>query len=376
MSEDPVVTACIYRVWLEHCDPDEPLWRTPYFGQVVRSGASNKNVEARWKEEVRLAGRETKAIGFMAVLNEFGADAMEWTLVESQNGPRSIMQPYADATEKRLIAESGGVLRDMDTKLKQTLNLLPGGKGANWWKRTDAWRMKKLRHFKAEMETYVNEYGTALVPTAYVNALTGYKLGQKLGGFRSGQMRGGLPQQQEIEAWAEILPGWAWDATTTSEWHEKWLQAVKDGHNTTNYLDGASTRARQQWAEADDSTRARWVDAQTKARHEPVYIAKQQTSQSEAWKRRLQDHPEVECARSAKHTATRVATREAKRAKMSPEERRKEEAQYIRSQHSMATAKANLQLLRTVEPNAKQSDLPRARRDGLLARLQASVVPT
>jgi len=80
-------------------------------------------------------------------------------------------------------------------------------------------RIRKLEEFKTEMEAYVKENHHSLVPTKYVTP-TGYKLGAQLSGFRNGRLRDGMPEQKAIEAWAEALPKWAWDATKTVEFLE------------------------------------------------------------------------------------------------------------------------------------------------------------
>ena len=55
------------------------------------------------------------------------------------------------------------------------------------------------------------EHDSALVPTMYVDD-DGYPLGEQLHNFRQGKMRKGLPEEAQINAWAEALPGWHWDA--------------------------------------------------------------------------------------------------------------------------------------------------------------------
>lgn len=211
-EKDPIVTAVIYRRWLEHVDEAEPLWRIPYFGQAVRFNISPQALaETRWKEEDYDAKREDKEIGLIAVLDCFGKDAMDNKVLEHRTGPRSVVQAWADQREKELIAEAGGTLRDMDKRLRQTLNILKGGKGATWWASMDAFRAKRFNNFKREMEEFVEENHTAQVPSSYVNPTTGYKLGSQLNQFRQGILRNGAVNQKAIEDWAASLPKWAWN---------------------------------------------------------------------------------------------------------------------------------------------------------------------
>jgi len=226
-SDDPLVTAVIYEAHLEHVDPEEPLFRVPYFGQVVRPGTAEENFKARKYEHLCDAAREGKTLGFHAVIDMFGADAIEWRIVASESGRRLAMQTWADAEEKRLIAEHGGVLRDMDTTLEQTLNLANGGKGDAWWASIDAARRHALNKFKAAMEDYIDEHGTALVPQAFVTEHR-YNLGIQLTNFRKGRMWKGMPEEADIVNWAEALPKWHWDARESDEYREALVQRGKD----------------------------------------------------------------------------------------------------------------------------------------------------
>ena len=227
--DDPWYTAVIYEAHLEHVDPEEPLFRVPYFGQVVRPGTAEENFEARKRQHERDTIRDPKDLGFHAVIGMYGTDKIEWRIVSSKPGRRSEVQAWADAEEIRLIAEHGGVLRNMDAKLKQTLNLAKGGQGdpAVVWAGIEAKRRRIFSKFKAAMEAYVEEHGSALVPKAYVDD-DGYPLGQKLNDFRHGVMRKGMSDQTHIEAWAEALPKWAWNARETDEWREGRTQRLKD----------------------------------------------------------------------------------------------------------------------------------------------------
>jgi hypothetical protein len=207
---EPIVTGVLYCARLVHVPETEPLWNIRYYGQAVRVGEAEEVAKARWKREVHDAARENKQIGFLAVLDAFGADAFEWEIIASLKGRRDEVQELIDQGEIGLIAEAGGPLRDMNQRLDQTLNQTKGGKGDDWWASMDAFRKRVFSKFKIEMEAYVAEYSSSLVPVAYVNPLTKYMLGAHLDHFRHGIMREGCADKAAREAWAEALPGWSW----------------------------------------------------------------------------------------------------------------------------------------------------------------------
>ena len=226
--DDPWYTAVIYEAHLEHVDASEPLWRVPYIGQVVRAGTAEQNFKERKRQHETDTISKPKDLGFHAVIGMYGADKIAWRIVSSKPGRRSEVQAWADAEEIRLIDEHGGVLRDMDAKLKQTLNLTKGGKSdaAKVWAGIDARRNLALTKFKAAMEAYVEVHKSALVPVKYVDE-DGYKLGSQLCGFRQGNMRRGMPDEADIVAWAEALPKWHWDARGSDEYREEKSQHFK-----------------------------------------------------------------------------------------------------------------------------------------------------
>jgi len=218
---EPVYTAVLYEAHLEHADESEPLWRVPYFGQVVRIGTAEAIFAKRRSEHERDAAREDKDLGLHAVIDRFGPEAMAWRIVSSDTGPRTAMQALANAEEIRLIDENGGILRDMDAKLKQTLNLTKGGRGdpRAVWEAIDARRKRAYTKFQEAMEKYVKEYKSALVPREYVDE-DGYPLGTRLSSFRQGKMRKGTPWEDEAKAWAKALPKWYWDARKSDKFCE------------------------------------------------------------------------------------------------------------------------------------------------------------
>ena len=268
--DDPWYTAVLYEAWLEHVDLEEPLWRVSYFGQVVRVGTAEEVFAKRKRQHETDAAREDKDLGFHAVIDRFGPDAIAWRIASFKSGPRSEMQAWANAEEIRLIDEHGGVLQDMDAKRKQTLNLVKGGKrdAAKVWAGIDAWRNLALTKFKAAMDAYVEEHGSALVPVRYVDD-DGYKLGGQLHSFRMGRMRKGMPNEADITAWAEALPEWHWDARQSEEYKVDRPAKTK----TTMATDASKAKRRKistdQWKNASEATRAEWSKTMSDAQNRP-----------------------------------------------------------------------------------------------------------
>ena len=293
-AKDPWYTAVLYRAWLEHADPEEPLWHTPYFGQVVRVGTVEELFAKRKHEHERDAARKDKDLGFLAMLDTFGSDAVEWEVVSSKSGPRTAMQEFANAEEKRLIAAHGGVLHDMDEKLEQTLNLTEGGQGdaRARWTNIDAKRRRAFNRFKVAMEAYVAEYKDALVPTKFVDE-DGYRLGSQLHCFRRGRMWKGMPEEAAITAWAETLPKFAWNVQKTDEYRELLVQRSKDMWANASKeqrdervrkikvamaTDASKAKrskiGKDQWANASEETRVKWCAAFSEAQRRPEVRAK------------------------------------------------------------------------------------------------------
>ena len=385
---DPWVTGVLYCARLEHVDSSEPLWRISYYGQAVRVGTPEEVANARWKEEVHKASKESKQIGFLAALGMFGEDAFEWSIVESREGLRSEMQAYADAGEVRLIAEAGGPLQSMTQRLRQTFNQTEGGKGANWWASIDAFRANCFDRFRREMEAYVEEEKTSLVPRAYVNPLTKSPLGRRLSCFRQGHLWKGSPRQTEIVEWAEALPKWAWDARETEEYregcskrgHEKWANKSEEdkskwkanqkaAQNTPEFLEGCSKRGHEKWANKSEEDKSKWKANKKAAQNTPAYLDGLSKRKRDEWANQSE---EKRAERLAKLSTTNRAKREAKLALMTPKERKVAEKKIATQTRSYAKRTAELRLLRTVMPNAKKSDISAARRNGTLAKAQAA----
>jgi len=267
----------VYRRHLIHVEDDFPLFGCSYYGQAVRSPDKYADhfavAKKRWDEENGRATRESHELGLLAVLDMFGASVLEDSIVDIKKGPRSEVQAWADALEKQLIDENGGVLRNMDKKLNQTLNVLKGGKGTKWWESQVAFRNKKLTQFKAEMESFVKEERpsilkpgtmeqTSRVPYSYVNPKNGYRLGQQLSNFRKGHLWMGHPDKAEIRKWAGSLDKWSWkiDKSTDEEWkathsaNRKAIYAKKRELELSKLTGDEREKALKQHADIDRAT--------------------------------------------------------------------------------------------------------------------------
>ena len=301
---DPWYTAVMYEAHLEHVDESEPLWRVPYFGQTVRADSADENFKARKGEHETDTISRPKDLGFHAAIGMFGSDKIAWRVLSSKPGRRSEVQAWANAEEIRLIDAHGGVLRDMDAKLQQTLNLTKGGNGdaLAWWAGIEARRRLAFTKFKVAMEAYVEEHDSALVPQAYVDEEDGYPLGMRLSDFRQGRMWKGMSDEADIKAWAEALPKWYWDARESDEYREKLVQARKD-----------------KWANASEEERAEWSKTNKDAQNRPEVHAKHVQSCTDWWSNATE---EQKADRKAKRKTTMATPKsKAKRSKSSTDRR-------------------------------------------------------
>jgi len=246
---DPIVIAVIYIRWLKWIDPSEPLYGLPYVGQAVRAKETAEEVAVmRWKEENMQAVREDKDIGLIHCLDVYGPAAFDDQIVESKRGPRSEVQKYADEREMALIAEHGGPLRDSSVRCKQTLNQDHGGKFGMNFESRDALRTRKWLKFKAELESYVECYETSLVPRAYVNPVSKYKLGERLACVRQGHLWKVHPDEAARVAWLQALPRWAWNARYADDFKEECSERCKKRFESQEARGELSKRAKAQVA--------------------------------------------------------------------------------------------------------------------------------
>jgi hypothetical protein len=368
---DPIYIAVVYRRHLIHVEDDFPLFGCSYFGQAVRSPDKYTDhfavAKARWDAENNQATRESHELGLLAVLDMLGKDAFDDSIMDFRMGPRSEVQAWADALEKKLIDDNGGVLQDMDNAtLKQTLNITKGGKGAKWWTAYLASRNKKFQNFKAEMEEYVKENGTALVSFKYVNPKTNCKLGLALFNFRRGSFWAGNPEKTAIIKWAERLPEWHWDARKSDKYRNdisnrkiaQWSNmeqrskiciSIKRAHSTPEARLVHSQKATKQWQ----------VEGSRKLRSQQMENIRGNESEKAKSKRK------------ANKKATDLAKQQARLNGMSPTKRKHEEAKIAKNGRGNAQKKANLAYLRSLGgkwANAKQPDVSRAHKEGVFKR--------
>ena len=121
--------------------------------------------------------------------------------------PRDYVSPSAYNLGKILSAvRSNGHFwkgKDDEEERKAWLQNLPGW---TWNRHDSAWET-----FKKEIQAYVDENGTSLVPFRYVSPST-YKLGMNLSAVRSnGMFWKGNHDEEERKAWLQNLKGWTWN---------------------------------------------------------------------------------------------------------------------------------------------------------------------
>ena len=127
--------------------------------------------------------------------------------------------------------------------------------------------------FKAKLQAYVDEFGTARIPQANVDA-TGYQLGRAVVNTRQGNLLHG-PDAAERRAWLEALPGWTW-SLEEDRWKtfQESLRAYVDELGTArvprNYVDASGYRLGQTVVNTrqgslvngpDAAARRAWVEA-------------------------------------------------------------------------------------------------------------------
>ena len=330
----------------------------------------------------------------------FGEDAFEDEVLHYMIGRQSVVQPWADKREKQLIAEYGGVLQDMSKRLKQTLNLDVGGKGQQAFVSKVAFRNECFQRFKEEMEAYVEaqDEPSSLVPTQYVNPVTGYKLGIRLSNFRTGHMRNGMPNKGEIEAWAESLPKWAWNAMKTDDWRTGCSQNRKQYWEDPNSRTAASERGKKQFESAEaraalsERSKKQFESAEARAAvsersKKQFESAEARAALSERSKKQFEsvearaaasergkaqaanETAEAKAERLAKKEATHRIKTEARLAQLSPRSRQRAEAKIESEKRKTEKKRKDLALLRSMGgewKNATSKDLSRARQLGVL----------
>mgnify|MGYP006132824463 CR=1 FL=1 len=232
------IWGALYRWTLVRVPVDHPLFEIVYIGQAIRATATSADdaAEQRWKEEERDAKSNPRCFGLSWAIDEFGVAAFDREVVESRFGPRAVLQPWANEREIALIAAHGGVLRDQTRRLKQTLNILPGGRGLVSNAAAFASRALSAARwaiFIREMWIFVNDPANKFgcrVPREYVTP-AGYHLGDRLASVRSGGLVAEHPERQEelrkLPLWTDEpwLYGDIWKQRL-SNWHRQRISVL------------------------------------------------------------------------------------------------------------------------------------------------------
>lgn len=225
-----ILIGIIYEWVLVRVDAANPLRLIKYFGQSCRSHGqyptSAKLLAKRKQEHAFNAKYDPKETGLRAAINEFGVDAFDVAVLALLVGPDADVHTWANREEIRLIAENGGVLRDMHPKLpiQQTLNMTNGGTGAavvskllksNIWMETVVERMKKFAIGYPDRESNVG--------TTYV-CKDGFPLGEKVHQIRKRAFFD--PKWVPI---LEALPQWTWNGKKGKAFKEAFRRRVNVG---------------------------------------------------------------------------------------------------------------------------------------------------
>lgn len=169
-------------------DTDHPLFGISYIGQVVRRGLSAQTAfDMRTMDHVTQSNHDDKDLGFHYVLKMFGEKAFSRRILEQTYLPRVKAIEWANDREKHYISERGGILRDMEKRLEQTLNLTSGGQGNPRvvWEGLEARVARAWRKFQTAYQSYYNREGNGLVPVKHIE--NGYKLGHAVNNIRTGR---------------------------------------------------------------------------------------------------------------------------------------------------------------------------------------------
>ena len=156
------VVATVY-YWTFHPPFDHALKGCSYFGQTKQM------FEARTRQHKSNSARNPKELGLHALWRQYPYDD-HWVIQRIET--RSFVNPvdahaWMNEEEVRLIDTHGGVLRNMDAKLKQTLNLTRGGQGdpRAVWDGMLACSRKRLAKVWPKLESWYEEKKHLRIPT-------------------------------------------------------------------------------------------------------------------------------------------------------------------------------------------------------------------
>jgi hypothetical protein len=187
-SDNPMTWAALYEWRLDKIDPEHVLFDKTYVGQLCRAGKTPEEAFAeRTYQHKNDSVTNPKEVGLHAAIGIFGVDAFTVQLIpgERKHAPRTEAMEWANQREIALIAERGGVLRDMNEKLQQTLNLTVGGtmgEAASMWQGIQAMSAKKWRDFQVAAQCYFEREGNLVVPFSHVEGT--YRLGGVANGIK------------------------------------------------------------------------------------------------------------------------------------------------------------------------------------------------
>ena len=310
-QNEPIRTAVVYSRRLVRIDPNHPLCGCIYGGQAVRADESPDVVaKARWGYENADAMRKNKRIGLLHELRMHGPEAFDNEVVESRRGPQSVVQKWANERERKLIASHGGPLRDPTVRCEQTLNLTNGGKCGCSFESMEAHRTACWKQFQDEIEEFIDIHKTSLVSSDYVNPVTGYKLGDRLGHVRRGHLWKGHSDEDERKLWLESLPNWAWNAKETEEYKAGCSERGKARFASPEARAEQSERAKKQRANETPEQRAEWSRKLSEAKSTPEAKAASSKRKKTEWANKT---PEERAERNRKISET-LSTPEAKAA--------------------------------------------------------------
>jgi len=226
-AADPLAWAALYEWVLDKISPEHPLYNSTYIGQVCRVGKTPEQAfEVRTQRHLYDSVSDPKEVGLHAAITSFGADAFTVRLIpgERKHAPRPQAMKWANEREIVLIAERGGVLRDMEPEepLHQTLNLTAGGQGdaVSRWKSIQARSEFTWRKAKAALLQAVDVLGTSKVPQGWIHPTSGHKTWQLVNSIRMGAHWRDKPDAANRRLFLEGLAGWTWARTLDNVWED------------------------------------------------------------------------------------------------------------------------------------------------------------
>jgi len=153
------------------------------------------------------------------MLKTRGVDNCKFEIVDSLRDVKSKVLVFCDRGEIDNIANNGGVIRDMEKSLFQTLNRTKGGRGMELedFAAAEARFLQLWREFVKHVPEALGDNGSLNVRQDYVCS-DGYKFGDKVLKIRNrGMYLHGRPDEEDRRAYLKTLPGWIDEKRTYSE---------------------------------------------------------------------------------------------------------------------------------------------------------------